>query len=85
MTYTYAIAEVSSAAYDEIRKILIDAGYQQAIHRDGETETLDMHGIGLRAIVIDDDRDDREPELTAADEYEDRLDHERAHSAARLR
>lgn len=49
MTNSYAIAEVSKATYDEIRAILLDAGYQQAIHRDGETETLDMHGIALRA------------------------------------
>ncbi len=51
MTHTYAIAEVSRSAYDEIRAILIDAGYQQAIHRDGNSEVLDMHGIALRAKV----------------------------------
>lgn len=57
MTHTYVIAEVSQAAYDEIRAILVEAGYQDAIHDlvetdNSEHEVLDTHGIGLRAKVI---------------------------------
>jgi hypothetical protein len=45
-THTYAIAEVSRATYDEIRAVLVAAGYQQAVHDDSDGEVLDMHGIG---------------------------------------
>jgi hypothetical protein len=47
-THTYAIMDVSEAAYNEIKKKLEDAGYQHAIHidRDGSV-VLDMHGIAL--------------------------------------
>lgn len=55
MTYTYAVLEVSPAAYQEIRAKLVAAGYQDAVHvdRDGgatrrRTELLDMHGIALQ-------------------------------------
>ena len=49
MTYTYAILEVSAAAYDEIRGALEAAGYQDAFHDDGDGyEVIDMHGIALR-------------------------------------
>lgn len=49
MTYTYAILEISQAAYDEIRTKLAEAGYDQAFHtHEGDfTEVIDMHGIGL--------------------------------------
>lgn len=47
MTYAYAILHVSQATYDEIRQKLDAAGYQHAFHKDGEAETIDMHGIGL--------------------------------------
>lgn len=47
-THTYAILEVSKEAFDEIFKMLDDAGYQQAFHQnDGET-VIDMHGIALK-------------------------------------
>ena len=47
-TYTYITMEVSSAAYEEIRKKLLDAGYNDAVH-DGDDvkEVLDMRGIAL--------------------------------------
>ena len=56
MTHTYAIAEVTSSTYEEIRAILIAAGYQQAIRKDGvdgDSEVLDMHGIALQAKRVE--------------------------------
>jgi hypothetical protein len=44
VTYTYALLEVSAAAYDEIAAKLREAGYGQAFNSDGE---IDMHGIAL--------------------------------------
>lgn len=49
-THTYAIADISQEAYDEIRKILVDAGYHHSIHDEAEGEVLDMHGVALRAV-----------------------------------
>lgn len=45
MTHTYAVLDVSRAAYDEIRRKLDAAGYQHAF--DGDV--IDMHGIALAA------------------------------------
>ncbi len=53
MSHTYAVLDVSSAVYREIRQKLKAAGYDHAIHRDerGATgsaaEVIDMHGIAL--------------------------------------
>lgn len=50
--HTYAILEISEAAYREIRGKLEEAGYAHAFHlRDdqGDGEVIDMHGIALRA------------------------------------
>jgi hypothetical protein len=44
-TRTYAILEVSPAAYAEIRGALEKAGYEHAFHDD----VVDMHGIALKA------------------------------------
>lgn len=44
MTYTYVVAEISEAAFEEIAAILERAGYSQAFHDD----LIDMHGIALR-------------------------------------
>lgn len=43
-THTYAIMELSPAAYAEIRSKLIEAGYSQSIMREGE---LDMDGLAV--------------------------------------
>lgn len=43
MTHTYATLVVSEAAYDEVARILTDAGYM-CINEEGE---IDMHGIAL--------------------------------------
>ena len=50
MTHTYAILEVSHAAYSEIKALLEAAGYQDQIHdnRDGDGVVIDMHGIALK-------------------------------------
>jgi hypothetical protein len=44
MTYTYAVLEVSPAAYVEVERKLREAGYEHAIAVDG---TIDLHGIAL--------------------------------------
>lgn len=51
-TRTYAILEVSAAAYEEIRALLEAAGYQHAFHDD----VIDMHGIALQAPAGDEHR-----------------------------
>lgn len=43
-THTYALLEVSKAAWDEIASKLREAGYKHAFGDDGE---IDMHGIAL--------------------------------------
>jgi hypothetical protein len=48
-TYTYAILEVGSEFYREVREKLEAAGYTHAFHADTEGEVIDMHGIALRA------------------------------------
>lgn len=49
MTHTYAVLEVSDAAYQEIRRKLEAAGYQQAFHGKSDEEVIDMHGIALKS------------------------------------
>jgi hypothetical protein len=52
-TYTYAVLPVSMATYDEIRKKLAEAGYQDQFHYDGHEEVIDMHGIALGLRIED--------------------------------
>jgi hypothetical protein len=47
-TYTYAILEVSPEAYNEIAKLLKDAGYHGAFQKDDGSVVIDMHGIALK-------------------------------------
>lgn len=51
-THTYAILEISQAAYDEIRGALKAAGYEHTFHeytdKDGGYEVIDMQGIGIK-------------------------------------
>jgi hypothetical protein len=47
MTHTRAELAVSDAAYQEIKERLLAAGYGHAIHRDGNKEFVDMHGIAV--------------------------------------
>jgi hypothetical protein len=48
MTHTYAILEISKAAYDEIRAKLKAAGYGHVFDQDEGKEVIDMHGIALK-------------------------------------
>jgi hypothetical protein len=48
VTHTYAILDVSPAAYAEIRAKLELVQYQHCFHKDGKDEVIDMHGIALR-------------------------------------
>lgn len=47
MSYTYAILEVSLAAYAEIKNALFSAGYDHCFHDDDGRVVIDMHGIAL--------------------------------------
>jgi len=48
MSYTYALLEISRAAYDEIKAKLEAAEYQDQFHQqDDGRVALDMHGIAL--------------------------------------
>lgn len=47
-TYTYALLEVSPAAYDEIKRLLEAAGYQDQFHEDRGEVVIDMHGLALQ-------------------------------------
>lgn len=48
-THTYAILDISEAAFDEIRDKLKAADYGHAFHQDGDGHlVLDMHGIAVR-------------------------------------
>lgn len=46
-THTYAVLEISRAAYDEIHQKLDAAGYQHTF--DGDV--IDMHGIAVQAYA----------------------------------
>ena len=48
MTHTYAILEVSSAAYKEIKEKLEAANYHHIFHDNGDGILIDMHGIALK-------------------------------------
>lgn len=67
-THTYAVLEVSRAAYDEIRTKLVAYGYEHAIHEDDGRELIDMHGIGLAfAEEVPDDATTEASERTKAE------------------
>lgn len=51
MTYTYAIAEVSPATFNEILQILQNAGYLDSINETSDGPVLDMRGIALRQAL----------------------------------
>lgn len=46
-TYTYAILELSDAAFQEIKQKLEEAGYQDQFHEDEGRIAIDMHGIAV--------------------------------------
>ena len=47
-THTYAILEVSSAAFHEIKEKLLAAGYEHAMQAYSGKIFIDMHGLALR-------------------------------------
>lgn len=47
-THTYAVLEVSVETYAEIERGLRAAGYDHSFTKDGDTDTIDMHGIALQ-------------------------------------
>lgn len=49
LTHTYSILPISKQAYDEIKKKLEEAGYQEQFHGD----RIDMNGL---AIAVDSPR-----------------------------
>jgi hypothetical protein len=50
-TRTYAILEVTPEIYNQIRKLLAEAGYEHAFHGDRDGEVIDMHGIALQGKI----------------------------------
>jgi hypothetical protein len=46
-TYTYAILEISSAAFAEIKQKLEAADYKHTFSEDENGLVIDMHGIAL--------------------------------------
>lgn len=59
-THTYAVLEISEAAFQEISQKLRLAGYEHLFGRDGE---VDMQGIALKAQT----KEQHEPEDQQAD------------------
>lgn len=53
-TRTYAKLPVPALFYALVKAKLKAAGYDHAIHRDGQEEVLDMHGIALEATPDED-------------------------------
>ena len=49
-THTVSTLEISDSAFNEIKKLLLDAGYDH-VFLDNE-ELIDMHGIGLKRMDI---------------------------------
>lgn len=48
MTHTYALLEISPAAYEEIKTKLEAAGYADQFHdQDDGKVAIDMHGIAV--------------------------------------
>lgn len=50
-THTYAIVEISAAAYAEIRAKLVEANYDHLISSDGTSEVIDMNGLAVAGKV----------------------------------
>lgn len=48
MSHTYALLDLSPAAYAEVRSKLAAAGYQHAFDKSDGIEVIDMHGLAVR-------------------------------------
>lgn len=65
MTHTYAVLEVSAAAYAEVRALLAQAGYRHAFHETQAGQAvIDMHGIALAAQATTAPASESEERLT---------------------
>jgi hypothetical protein len=49
VTHTYAVLKISKAAFEEIMTKLVEAGYEDQLHEDGDELVCDMHGIAVQA------------------------------------
>jgi hypothetical protein len=49
VTYTYAILDVPTAVYADLRERLVEVSYEHTFHKQDGAEVIDMHGIALRA------------------------------------
>lgn len=53
MSHTYAILQLSAAAFQEIETKLHEAGYEHAFDTAAEGGlTIDMHGIAVQALPV---------------------------------
>lgn len=52
-THTYAVLEVSQTTYNEIRQLLVEAGYQHTFILEYDSEVIDMHGIAIQGVSKD--------------------------------
>lgn len=51
MSHTYAVLQISKAAFDEIRGKLKEAGYEHAFDDAAEGgPVVDMHGVAVQAV-----------------------------------
>jgi len=50
-THTFAILELTPAAFEEIKTKLAAAGYQHAFIEEDDKLVIDMHGIGVTAAM----------------------------------
>lgn len=49
-THTYVVMDVSANAYAQIHEKMVAAEYHHAIHKDGDEEVIDMHGIAVKSL-----------------------------------
>lgn len=61
-TYTFAIMHVSEQTYEEIKRKMLEAGYNHVFHSHHDGPVIDMVGIAIQA-----DPKQQPPQLTAAD------------------
>lgn len=57
-TYTFAIMEVSKETYEEIKRKMVEAGYDHVFHSHENGPVIDMVGIAIQAEEQKENRDD---------------------------
>lgn len=89
MSHTNAILDVSPTVFEQVYRLLIKAGYQHAIHGEGNKEIIDMNGIALQQwvppdnIVISKVTDVAQLQQMCSDNYHLRVQGDRRLSKAR--